>query len=141
MFVYLQRDWYPSYGHLLRRDWFASDPNLIEECLFAFACVLAFLQLFSIFTVSPKIGPLQISFGRMIIDIAHCGSAYAVLILAFSCGISQVYYFYTNSPDATHPGTVDLRQCSSFATTNSSVLSTQLCPDNKFGKFVLHLLF
>ncbi len=52
-----------------REKWDPWDPTLISEGVFAAANILSTLKFVYIFTINPQLGPLQISVGRMIIDI------------------------------------------------------------------------
>ncbi len=52
-----------------RENWDAFDPNLVSEGLFAAANIFSTLKLVYIFTVNPHLGPLQITLGRMVMDI------------------------------------------------------------------------
>ena len=56
-------------ANLSREDWDAFDPNLVSEGLFAAANIFSTLKLVYIFTVNPHLGPLQITLGRMVMDI------------------------------------------------------------------------
>ena len=44
-------------------------PTLIAEALFAIANIFSSLRLISLFTANSHLGPLQISLGRMLLDI------------------------------------------------------------------------
>lgn len=46
----------------------------------------SFLKLVHIFSVNPHLGPLQISLGRMIIDIIKFFFIYTLVLFAFGCG-------------------------------------------------------
>lgn len=46
----------------------------------------SFLKLVHIFSVNPHLGPLQISLGRMIIDIIKFFFIYTLVLCAFGCG-------------------------------------------------------
>lgn len=54
---------------LERKKWDAFDPTLISEGLFAAANIFSSLKLVYIFSINPHLGPLQISLGRMVVDI------------------------------------------------------------------------
>lgn len=51
----------------------------------------SFLKLVHIFSVNPHLGPLQISLGRMIIDIIKFFFIYSLVLFAFGCGQSPFY--------------------------------------------------
>lgn len=50
------------------------------------------MKLVNIFSVNPHLGPLQISLGRMIIDIIKFFFIYTLVLFAFGCGM---FYFIT----------------------------------------------
>ncbi|XP_039305634.1 transient receptor potential protein isoform X2 [Solenopsis invicta] len=72
--------WYP------RDQWHAFDPMLLSEGAFAAGMIFSFLKLVHIFSVNPHLGPLQISLGRMIIDIIKFFFIYTLVLFAFGCG-------------------------------------------------------
>lgn len=77
-----------------RKDWNAYDPNLIAEALFAAANIFSSLKLIYIFTVNPHLGPLQISLGRMILDILKFCGVYMLVLFSFACGLNHLYWYY-----------------------------------------------
>ena len=77
-----------------REVWDAYDPNLVSEALFATANIFSTLKLVYMFTVNAHLGPLQISLGRMLGDILKFASLVVLVILAFACGINQLYWYY-----------------------------------------------
>lgn len=85
------------YGELMildRSKWDAYDPILISESIFAIANIFATLKLVYVFTVSPQLGPLQISLGRMLNDIMKFFCVYILVLVAFAFGLNQLYWFY-----------------------------------------------
>ena len=52
-----------------REEWQAYDPYLIAEGLFGAGMISSFLKIVQILSINPHLGPLQISLGRMIMDI------------------------------------------------------------------------
>ncbi len=77
-----------------RSKWGAYDPVLVSESLFAIANIFATLKLVYVFTVSPQLGPLQISLGRMLNDIMKFFCVYILVLIAFAFGLNQLYWFY-----------------------------------------------
>ena len=77
-----------------RQDWDAYDPNLISEGLFAAANIFSSLKLIHIFTVNPHLGPLQISLGRMVMDIVKFCFIAVLVIFSYACGVNQLYWYY-----------------------------------------------
>ncbi|KAI5732465.1 hypothetical protein M8J76_000521 [Diaphorina citri] len=55
-----------------------------------------FLKLVHIFSVNPHLGPLQISLGRMIIDIIKFFFIYTLVLFAFGCGLNQLLWYYAD---------------------------------------------
>ncbi|XP_053399064.1 transient receptor potential-gamma protein-like [Mercenaria mercenaria] len=83
-----------EHANLQRREWDPYDPNLIAEALFAAANIFSSLKLIYIFTVNPHLGPLQISLGRMIMDIMKFGVLYMLVLLSFACGLNHLHWYY-----------------------------------------------
>ncbi|XP_031369378.1 transient receptor potential protein isoform X2 [Apis dorsata] len=82
--------WYP------RDQWHAFDPMLLSEGAFAAGMIFSFLKLVHIFSVNPHLGPLQISLGRMIIDIIKFFFIYTLVLFAFGCGMNQLMWYYAD---------------------------------------------
>ncbi|KAK9680093.1 Ankyrin repeats (3 copies) [Popillia japonica] len=80
--------WYP------REQWDMFDPMLLSEGAFAAGMIFSFLKLVHIFSVNPHLGPLQISLGRMIIDIVKFFFIYTLVLFAFGCGLNQLLWYY-----------------------------------------------
>ncbi|KAI4463480.1 transient receptor potential channel [Holotrichia oblita] len=57
----------------------------IYKTMYVCLC-FSFLKLVHIFSVNPHLGPLQISLGRMIIDIVKFFFIYTLVLFAFGCG-------------------------------------------------------
>ncbi len=77
-----------------RELWHAYDPYLISEGLFGAGMISSFLKLVHIFSVNPHLGPLQISLGRMAIDILKFLVLYVLVLFAFACGMNQLMWYY-----------------------------------------------
>ncbi|XP_077863793.1 short transient receptor potential channel 7-like [Saccoglossus kowalevskii] len=78
-----------------RKRWDAFDPVLISEGLFAMAKVLTFLRVIRITVVSMHVGPMQISLGRMMMDIVKFLMIFSLVWFAFSLGLNQLYWYYS----------------------------------------------
>lgn len=76
----------PSKAYVPREEWNDFDPQLIAEGLFAAANVFSALKLVHLFSINPHLGPLQISLGRMVIDIVKFFFIYSLVLFAFACG-------------------------------------------------------
>ncbi len=77
-----------------RADWDSADPTLIAEGLFAVANVFSFARIIYLFQANPYLGPLQISLGCMLIDIAKFMVIFFLILLSFACGMNQLYWYY-----------------------------------------------
>ncbi|XP_022708485.1 transient receptor potential-gamma protein-like [Varroa jacobsoni] len=84
-------------AYLPRENWDAWDPILIAEGLFATANIFSSLRLVYIFSVNPHLGPLQISLGRMVIDIVKFFFVYTLVLFAFACGMNQLLWYYADN--------------------------------------------
>lgn len=56
-------------GSKPRNQWEMWHPTLVAEAVFAIANIFSSLRLISLFTANSHLGPLQISLGRMLLDI------------------------------------------------------------------------
>lgn len=96
-----------------REHWNDFDPQLIAEGLFAGANVFSALKLVHLFSINPHLGPLQISLGRMIIDIVKFFFIYTLVLFAFACGLNQLLWYFTD---------LERQNCYSFTTGDGSTL-------------------
>ncbi|KAG9478462.1 hypothetical protein GDO78_013475 [Eleutherodactylus coqui] len=87
--------WYN--GSRPREEWDMWHPTLIAEALFAISNILSSLRLISLFTANSHLGPLQISLGRMLLDILKFLFIYCLVLLAFANGLNQLYFYYETS--------------------------------------------
>ncbi|XP_047246695.1 short transient receptor potential channel 4b isoform X1 [Girardinichthys multiradiatus] len=81
-------------GYKPRDSWEMLHPTLIAEALFAIANIFSSLRLINLFTANSHLGPLQISLGRMLLDILKFLFIYCLVLLAFANGLNQLYYYY-----------------------------------------------
>ncbi|XP_007889426.2 short transient receptor potential channel 4b [Callorhinchus milii] len=87
-------------GSRKREEWEMWHPTLVAEALFAFANIFSSLRLISLFTANSHLGPLQISLGRMLLDILKFLFIYCLVLLAFANGLNQLYFYYeTNASE------------------------------------------
>ncbi|XP_053616411.1 transient receptor potential protein isoform X2 [Plodia interpunctella] len=97
--------WYP------RERWDSYDPMLLSEGAFAAGMIFSFLKLVHIFSINPYLGPLQVSLGRMILDIIKFFFVYMLVLFAFGCGLNQLMWYYAelekNKCYHTHNGLPD----------------------------------
>lgn len=75
-----------------RQMWDDFDPILLSEGLFATANIFSSLKLVYMFSVNPYLGPLQISLGRMVIDILKFFCIYLLVLFPFACGMNQLLW-------------------------------------------------
>ncbi|GAU98498.1 hypothetical protein RvY_09636 [Ramazzottius varieornatus] len=81
---------------LERKKWDAFDPTLISEGLFAAANIFSSLKLVYIFSINPHLGPLQISLGRMVVDIMKFFFFISLVLFSFTCGLNQLMWYYAD---------------------------------------------
>nr|CAI5851753.1 unnamed protein product [Callosobruchus analis] len=86
----------PTTAYIHREEWDAFDPQLIAEGLFAAANVSGALKLVHLFSINPHLGPLQISLGRMVIDIVKFFFIYTLVLFAFACGLNQLLWYFSD---------------------------------------------
>ncbi|KAF5277598.1 hypothetical protein FQA39_LY06091 [Lamprigera yunnana] len=86
----------PSTAFIPREKWNAFDPQLIAEGLFAAANIFSALKLVHLFSINPHLGPLQISLGRMVIDIVKFFFIYSLVLFAFACGLNQLLWYFSD---------------------------------------------
>ncbi|XP_007892167.1 short transient receptor potential channel 5 [Callorhinchus milii] len=84
-------------GSRPRQEWEMWHPTLIAEAFFAIANIFSSLRLISLFTANSHLGPLQISLGRMLLDILKFLFIYCLVLLAFANGLNQLYFYYETS--------------------------------------------
>ncbi|XP_032795125.2 transient receptor potential protein [Daphnia magna] len=85
-----QNPWYP------REEWSTFDPMLLSEGMFGAAMIFSYLKTVHVFSISPHLGPLQISLGRIIIDIIKFFFIYMLVLVAFGCGLNQLMWYYAD---------------------------------------------
>lgn len=83
----------PATAYIPREQWQPFDPQLIAEGLFAGANIFSALKLVHLFSINPHLGPLQISLGRMVIDIVKFFFIYSLVLFAFACGEYFSHFF------------------------------------------------
>ncbi|GLH08834.1 Transient-receptor-potential-like protein, partial [Gryllus bimaculatus] len=84
----------PATAFIPREQWNDFDPQLIAEGLFAGANIFSALKLVHLFSINPHLGPLQISLGRMVIDIVKFFFIYSLVLFAFACGLNQLLWYF-----------------------------------------------
>ncbi|VDN96382.1 unnamed protein product [Rodentolepis nana] len=89
-----------------RFQWSPNDPEIISDVLFAIANVLSFARTTYLMPAFEALGPLQISFTRMLTDIVRFMVLYVLVIFAFMVGLHNLYWYYgiqmiNDSPNST----------------------------------------
>lgn len=80
----------------LREHWHPFDPMLLSEGLFGAGMISSYLKLIQIFSINPYLGPLQVSLGKMIIDICKFLVMYILVLFSFGCGLNQLLWYYAD---------------------------------------------
>ncbi|XP_018415673.1 PREDICTED: short transient receptor potential channel 4 [Nanorana parkeri] len=141
-----------------RNNWDMWHPTLVAEALFAIANIFSSLRLISLFTANSHLGPLQISLGRMLLDILKFLFIYCLVLLAFANGLNQLYFNYeTDIIDNKTLNCTGIRcekQNNAFSTLFETLQSlfwsifglinlyvTKVQPDHKFTEFVGATMF
>lgn len=107
---------------LERKYWHHLDPVLIAEGTFATATIMTFFRLLFFCRLNFFLGPLQISLGKMCVDMAKYLTLFAIIILSFTCGLCRFYNYYDSMVQTDSAG-IKTSQVSSF-TDFSSALKT-----------------
>ncbi|XP_061918097.1 short transient receptor potential channel 4-like [Entelurus aequoreus] len=141
-------------GHKPRGSWEMWHPTLIAEALFAIANIFSSLRLICLFTANSHLGPLQISLGRMLLDILKFLFIYCLVLLAFANGLNQLYFYYKTDEGRDCWGIRCSRQNNAFSTLFDTLQSlfwsifglislyvTRVKPDHKFTEFVGTTMF
>lgn len=80
-----------------RYEWSTYHPLLISEAFFAVGTVLSFIRLTFLFRAVSWLGPLQISFKKMMTDIVRFLIIFVVVMAGFVVAISKIYNVYDHS--------------------------------------------
>uniref|UniRef100_A0A8C4I7P1 Transient receptor potential cation channel, subfamily C, member 4b n=1 Tax=Dicentrarchus labrax TaxID=13489 RepID=A0A8C4I7P1_DICLA len=142
-------------GNKPRCTWEMWHPTLVAEALFAIANIFSSLRLICLFTANSHLGPLQISLGRMLLDILKFLFIYCLVLLAFANGLNQLYYYYDEKiEDNKCKGIRCSQQNNAFSTLFETLQSlfwsvfglislyvTNVEPDHRFTEFVGTTMF
>ncbi|CAB3237140.1 unnamed protein product [Arctia plantaginis] len=77
-----------------RKYWNQYDPTLVAEGTFCLATIFAFFRLMFLCQLNYHLGPLQVSLGKMTIDIYKYIIVFAIIISAFAAGLARFYQYY-----------------------------------------------
>ncbi|XP_041849779.1 short transient receptor potential channel 4b [Melanotaenia boesemani] len=142
------------HGYKSRESWGSWHPTLVAEALFAIANIFSSLRLISLFTANSHLGPLQISLGRMLLDILKFLFIYCLVLLAFANGLNQLYYYYATPGENNCTGIRCNIQNNAFSTLFETLQSlfwsifglinlyvTNVKPHHEFTEFVGSTMF
>lgn len=141
-------------GQKPRSCWEMWHPTLVAEALFAIANIFSSLRLICLFTANSHLGPLQISLGRMLLDILKFLFIYCLVLLAFANGLNQLYFYYETDEGIKCKGIRCKDQNNAFSTLFETLQSlfwsvfglislhvTNVKPKHEFTKFVGSTMF
>ncbi|XP_070555677.1 short transient receptor potential channel 7-like [Ptychodera flava] len=87
----------PQYTGQLKMSAFPpGHPVLISKAFLAIAKVFSFLRIVRMTVVHLKVGPMQISFGRMGGDIMKFMTIFILILVAFAVGLTELYHLYAD---------------------------------------------
>lgn len=137
-----------------RCNWEMWHPTLVAEALFAIANIFSSLRLICLFTANSHLGPLQISLGRMLLDILKFLFIYCLVLLAFANGLNQLYFYYDTDEGTECKGIRCNKQNNAFSTLFETLQSlfwsifglislyvTNVKPKHEFTEFVGSTMF
>ncbi|XP_060753704.1 short transient receptor potential channel 4b [Neoarius graeffei] len=137
-----------------RECWEMWHPTLVAEAVFAIANIFSSLRLISLFTANSHLGPLQISLGRMLLDILKFLFIYCLVLVAFANGLNQLYFYYNTDGIEKCKGIRCEKQNNAFSTLFETLQSlfwsifglinlyvTNVQADHKFTEFVGATMF
>ncbi|XP_068174210.1 short transient receptor potential channel 4b isoform X2 [Antennarius striatus] len=141
-------------GQKPRGSWEMWHPTLVAEALFAIANIFSSLRLICLFTANSHLGPLQISLGRMLLDILKFLFIYCLVLIAFANGLNQLYFYYETEEINNCKGIRCNKQNNAFSTLFETLQSlfwsifglislyvTNVEPDHEFTEFVGSTMF
>ncbi|RVE54343.1 hypothetical protein evm_000828 [Chilo suppressalis] len=79
---------------LERKYWDQHDPTLLAEGTFCLATIFAYFRLMFLCQLNYHLGPLQVSLGKMTIDIYKYIIVFTIIISAFATGLARLYQYY-----------------------------------------------
>ncbi|CAH2225030.1 short transient receptor potential channel 4 [Pelobates cultripes] len=146
--------YFKYHGECERKYWETWHPTLVAEALFAIANIFSSLRLISLFTANSHLGPLQISLGRMLLDILKFLFIYCLVLLAFANGLNQLYFYYETNENLPCKGIRCEKQNNAFSTLFETLQSlfwsifglinlyvTNVEPQHEFTEFVGATMF
>lgn len=107
----------------IRTHWSSEEPILIAEALFAVGNVFSFARIIYLFQTNPYLGPLQISLGCMLVDVAKFCFIFVLIISSFSIGLAQLYWYYDPETEVCLPGELCKRSTNVFSSIADSYIT------------------
>ncbi|KAL0850291.1 hypothetical protein ABMA28_012127 [Loxostege sticticalis] len=83
-----------SENDLERKYWEQHEPTLLAEGTFCLATIFAYFRLLFLCQLNYHLGPLQVSLGKMTIDIYKYVIVFTIIISAFAAGLARFYQYY-----------------------------------------------
>ncbi|XP_026323633.1 short transient receptor potential channel 4-like isoform X1 [Hyposmocoma kahamanoa] len=80
--------------HLERKYWNQYDPTLVAEGTFCLATIFSYFRLMMFCQLNYHLGPLQVSLGKMTIDIYKYMIVFTIILCAFGAGLARLYQYY-----------------------------------------------
>uniref|UniRef100_A0A8R1HR56 ANK_REP_REGION domain-containing protein n=1 Tax=Caenorhabditis japonica TaxID=281687 RepID=A0A8R1HR56_CAEJA len=111
------------YRYTVRTYWQSEEPMLVAEALFAVGNVFSFARIIYLFQTNPYLGPLQISLGCMLVDVAKFCFIFVLIISSFSIGLAQLYWYYDPNTDVCLPGSTCKHSSNVFSSIADSYLT------------------
>ncbi|CCD62573.2 Transient receptor ion channel domain-containing protein [Caenorhabditis elegans] len=111
------------YRYTVRTYWTSEEPMLVAEALFAVGNVFSFARIIYLFQTNPYLGPLQISLGCMLVDVAKFCFIFVLIISSFSIGLAQLYWYYDPNTDVCLPGATCKHSSNVFSSIADSYLT------------------
>ncbi|XP_070563650.1 short transient receptor potential channel 4-like [Ptychodera flava] len=84
-----------------RSEWDSSEPTLLADCVLACATVISVIRFLRVMVINEHVGPMQISFSKMIADVILFLMMFSVLWVAFALGMTQIYWSYAADEEIT----------------------------------------
>eukprot|EP00058_Branchiostoma_floridae_P002072 XP_002587560.1 hypothetical protein BRAFLDRAFT_127691 [Branchiostoma floridae] len=111
---------------LFRFEWDPYDTTLIAEALTSVGGVFAFLRLLNLLTIDRLLGPMALSMRSMIKDIIKFLVIFAIIVIAFSSALNELYGFY---------GGAVKEMCSQSDNATSPLVHTTCETENAFSNY------
>lgn len=103
--------WQPD---IERKYWHYLDPQLLAEGFFCIGTVMAFSRLLLLVQINNKLGPMQVSLGKMTSDFSQFIVIFAIVVGSFTAGLCRLYQYYDGMKQVDPDTKAVSRQESSF---------------------------